>query len=918
MDSVTLPHHSLDFPTTDGQGDTDSEDEYRPSTKPDDDYSFSSSDDNGGQVEYPDDPDDGFLSVSSDHSMAGASDDIEPSNTFQTSTEFPESVNDVVLLDLAQRMRAMGAPLYGFDSILQWANDSQVRGFNFQFSTVPRYAPFIRSVKKRLHLDDLRYSMRTVNLPWGGSESFPVFDFIGMVHSLLDDPRVRPHLLIDWDCPSRRPPFEPGILDEIHSGSWDEDTRRLMIKENSNEVLAGVTAFIDGTHLTNKGRLNAECPLVSFSIIPRSIRNQPYGWRPLGFIPKFDDSHGPGQNLQAYHLVLDEIFGGLRTVQEDGGLTTKVLGPNGQEVSLKLVMPVCFVSGDIEGHHKLCGRFGSHNVSTLSHACDCPKGRASDHNYKCGYTKASTIKALYDAGEVETLREMSYHAIDNAFYKLLFGANIHGINGACPGEVLHMIQLGWEKYGLAEFYGKVIKGKTSDFLDKLCQAVSENMTRQSDRDFPRTNFPKPFSTILQLNANEYSGVLLVLVVSMHSRICWDNKRPDRKSSTKHSFANSDSIDRRRVKKFRDLFEMMLCFEAWYKLDKVPKSAIDSGASEKMTRAAIRQFVETVDRQEGNGMDLPKTHAPLHSDRFKLMFGSEQNANTGPGESSHKDFLKKPAKLTQRRKAGLEKQLAERQIENLVISHASALCYIADNSSQSSPIIGTGHVPGGTRFHVTFKHDESPTGDFILYRTEKWASRKKEDNPRFFPPGTTLDYLGNLLLKAVGRSHSIDHPIELTGYTEHKFDGHILRAHPDYRKGGPWNDWVNYQYQHDDSEDGVQVIPARIWYFLDLTQAIPFESHNQHNQLETIDLRLKINGYVSPGTYAVVTSLYGPPEDVDGSNILLKGKKYNQFMLIPTGSFSEPVMVVDNIGASPDSVFVVRPRSEWASQIIDLE
>ena len=168
--------------------------------------------------------------------LAGTSDDIEPSNTFQTSTEFPESVNDVVLLDLAQR------PLYGFDSILQWANDSQVRGFNFQFSTVPRYAPFIRSVKKRLHLDDLRYSMRTVNLPWGGSESFPVFDFIGMVHSLLDDPRVRPHLLIDWDCPSRCPPFEPGILDEIHSRSWDEDTHRLMIKENSNEVLAGVTA----------------------------------------------------------------------------------------------------------------------------------------------------------------------------------------------------------------------------------------------------------------------------------------------------------------------------------------------------------------------------------------------------------------------------------------------------------------------------------------------------------------------------------------------------------------------------------------------------------------------------------------------------------------------------------------------------
>ena len=198
----------------------DSKDEYWP-TKLDDDYSSSASYDNDGDAEHLDDPDDGSLSPPSDHSQAGMSDGIDPSNAFQSLTEFPKSVNDIVLLNLAQQMQSMGAPLYGFDSILEWANNAQVQGFNFQFSTIPRYASFIRSVKKQLHLNELWYFMRTVSVPWGSTTSFPVFDFIGMVHSLLDDPQVHPFLVINWDCPSQHPPFESGILDEIHSGSWD-------------------------------------------------------------------------------------------------------------------------------------------------------------------------------------------------------------------------------------------------------------------------------------------------------------------------------------------------------------------------------------------------------------------------------------------------------------------------------------------------------------------------------------------------------------------------------------------------------------------------------------------------------------------------------------------------------------------------
>ena len=89
------------------------------------------------------------------------------------------------------------------------------------------------------------------------------------------------------------------------------------------------------------------------------------------------------------------------------------------------------------------------------------------NNVSCIQTMASDIASLVNLGDLEALSEISYHSINNAFTPLCFRANIHGINGFCPGENLHMIQKGLMLYALVAFYQNVMNQAPTMFLDNL-------------------------------------------------------------------------------------------------------------------------------------------------------------------------------------------------------------------------------------------------------------------------------------------------------------------------------------------------------------------------------------------------------------------------------------------------------------------
>ena len=124
---------------------------------------------------------------------------------------------------------------------------------------------------------------------------------------------------------------------------------------------------------------------------------------------------------------------------------------------------------------------------------------------------------------------------------------------------------------------------------------------------PQTSFPHPLLMLLQLRASKYPGVLLILVMSLYSHACWSPNTLD-----DNSLGNSPNIDAKSVEEFHHLFEVLLCFEAWYWLDAVPKEDVDSGQVSSAIRTAIEKVVAIVDRQEGLGMKLTKVHCPTHT------------------------------------------------------------------------------------------------------------------------------------------------------------------------------------------------------------------------------------------------------------------------------------------------------------------
>jgi hypothetical protein len=83
--------------------------------------------------------------------------------------------------------------------------------------------------------------------------------------------------------------------------------------------------------------------------------------------------------------------------------------------------------------------------------------------------------------------------------------------------------------------------------------------------------------------------------------------------------------------------------------------------------------------------------------------------------------------------------------------------------------------------------------------------------------------------------------------------------------------------------------------------------------ETVPMMETVEGYIGHATYAVVRCLSDVPTPLADCVLLMTGKRDHELILVATDSFHEPVCVVDNIGFPEKSVFVLRPRKDWAEE-----
>jgi hypothetical protein len=184
---------------------------------------------------------------------------------------------------------------------------------------------------------------------------------------------------------------------------------------------------------------------------------------------------------------------------------------------------------------------------------------ADDPHTTCQRTSASTISNHHVASNNrKELQCQGYHFLDNATNGLDFGTNKHhGINGCTLGEVLHQLQKGWITVTFDEFYKVVLTKKPKEFLDVLAGQISGLQSCQSDCDYPRIKFPRPLSTLLQLQGHTTLGVLLLLVVSLHSKACWAKD-----SCNSNPFGRSKFVNPKDKESYCHLFEVLLVYKTW--------------------------------------------------------------------------------------------------------------------------------------------------------------------------------------------------------------------------------------------------------------------------------------------------------------------------------------------------------------------
>jgi hypothetical protein len=123
--------------------------------------------------------------------------------------------------------------------------------------------------------------------------------------------------------------------------------------------------------------------------------------------------------------------------------------------------------------------------------------------------------------KINKLKMLSQNYLKNGFAEVQFGMyNWRSIFGACPGEMLHLISLGWFKYCCLEAFSAQAGPKSLALkqYNMLCANLGIRLSRQSDRNIPQINFIKGFSSASNLMGHEMAGCLLVKLFAMHTNI----------------------------------------------------------------------------------------------------------------------------------------------------------------------------------------------------------------------------------------------------------------------------------------------------------------------------------------------------------------------------------------------------------------
>jgi len=378
-------------------------------------------------------------------------------------------------VDLLNILNNANSPNYMFDEIMEWARKSSMEyKVEFNDKNIISREKTINNYIEQYDLMGIQRKLKTVTLPGCKMKVELVYhDFKQCLYSLLNDNSlmVEENLLLNpddiFEIPSRI--MKVG---DINTGTAYRHAYNLYAKGKKNIILCPIIFFIDKTFTDNNGRLNLEQIRFTLGIFKREVRNRPQAWRTLGYITdqarlKTDIT---SQKCGDYHFMTDIILESFKEAQKDA-IGWKLQLNN----CTKLVYfrcPVLFIIGDTDGHDKMCGKYTNRtHANRLCRCCNIPKDETDNVRFNFRYTKQNEIKRLFQYEREEEMNDLSYYCIKNAWHDVLFCDPLRGINGACPGEIMHCLQHGLYLY--------CIKGL---FSQKAVKKVSGKKRKNNEND----------------------------------------------------------------------------------------------------------------------------------------------------------------------------------------------------------------------------------------------------------------------------------------------------------------------------------------------------------------------------------------------------------------------------------------------------
>jgi hypothetical protein len=371
-------------------------------------------------------------------------------------------------VELIAILDASNSPLYLYKQITDWSGGKASP--EYRNMTRPSV---IKHLNTRYNLSGLAPKKITRSLPKSGCKvDIITHDFLECLYSILTDRELmrEENLLLFSDAeggPFGKPPVSP-FMEDIHDGTVYRKAFNVHVNVQGRDLLVPIILFIDKTHCDAKGRLTLEPVSMTIGLLKKEVRRLPESWRCLGYVNNFADLpsyKNPADKLFDYHFVLENILQSFKDAQNRDGISWQ-LTYRQKLYSCVLKIPLLLVLGDTEGHDKLCGKYLNRTKAAkcLCRVCDCPTDQTGNPMHPHSYTLGTNIEALCRTALIdplaasarkakETLKNLSYHVIRNAFTGIKWCDEERGINGATCPEILHVIQHGLILYLIAALTG---------------------------------------------------------------------------------------------------------------------------------------------------------------------------------------------------------------------------------------------------------------------------------------------------------------------------------------------------------------------------------------------------------------------------------------------------------------------------------